>query len=79
MMKIGKVLEVFLPAEEELTKIGFKILIEKEIITLIEKQNKNNVKIYKDDFVYIKKDESNNEKKYNIELITDIDLGDFYE
>ena len=75
MRKLGKVLEVFLKEEEQLTKIGFKIEIDNEIITIITKQNLDNVKIYRDDFVYVEIKKLNNEIYYDIELINDNDIG----
>lgn len=76
MRKLGRVLEVFLKEEEQLTKIGFKIEIDNEIITIITKQNLDNVKIYRDDFVYVEIKKLNNEIYYDIELINDNDMGD---
>lgn len=76
MRKLGRVLEVFLKEEEQLTKIGFKIEIDNEIITIIKKQNLDNVKIYRDDFVYVEIKKENNEIYYDIELINDNDMGD---
>ena len=76
MRKLGRVIEVYLPTEEELTKIGFKIQIENEIINIIEEQNLDNAKIYRDDFVFIDINNENNQISYSIESITDKDLGD---
>lgn len=76
MRKLGRVLEVFLKEEEQLTKIGFKIEIDNEIITIIQKQNLDNIKIYRDDFVYVEIKKLNNEIYYDIELINDNDMGD---
>ena len=76
MRKLGRVIEIFLPDEEQLTKIGFKIQTDNEIITIIEEQNLDNVKIYRDDFVFIEKNNLNNEIHYNIEPISDIEPGD---
>ena len=75
MRKLGRVLEVFLKEEEQLTKIGFKIEIDNEIITIITKQNLDNVKIYRDDFVYVEIKKLNNEIYYDIKLINDNDMG----
>ena len=69
----GKVKEIFLPAEEELTKIGFKIEIDNEIITIIKEQTKELAKIYRDDIVIVEKI---NNKSYNIELLDDKIDGD---
>lgn len=76
MRKLGRVLEVFLKEEEQLTKIGFKIEIDNEIIIIITNQNLDNVKIYRDDFVYVEIKKLNNEIYYDIELINDNDMGD---
>ena len=75
MGKLGRVIDVYLPNGEELTKIGFKIQIENEIIDVVEEQNLDNAKIYRDDFVIV---EIRDEVIYNIKLISenDIDLGD---
>lgn len=75
MRKLGRVIEVYLPSEEELTKIGFKIQIENEIINIVEDQNLDNAKIYRDDFVFIEMNNENNQVSYNIEKITDTFLG----
>lgn len=76
MRKLVRVIEVFIPNDEPLTKIGFKIEIEGKIITLIEKQNIDNAKIYRDDFIYIEVTNINNEIKYSIIPLNDIDSGD---
>ena len=75
--KIGRVIEVFLPYGEELTKVCFKIKIENTIITLIEEQKLENNEIYRDDYVFIniEKDSNSNEFTYHIEPISDMDLG----
>lgn len=75
MGKLGRVIDVYLPNGEELTKIGFKIQIENEIIDVVEEQNLDNAKIYRDDFVIV---EIRDEVIYNIKLISenDVDLGD---
>lgn len=75
MGKLGRVIDVYLPNGEELTKVGFKIQIENEIIDVVEEQNLDNAKIYRDDFVIV---EIRDEVIYNIKLISenDIDLGD---
>lgn len=75
MGKLGRVIDVYLPNGEELTKVGFKIQIENEIIDVVEEQNLDNAKIYRDDFVIV---EIRDEVIYNIKLISenDVDLGD---
>lgn len=75
MGKLGRVIDVYLPNGEELTKLGFKIQIENEIIDVVEEQNLDNAKIYRDDFVIV---EIRDEVIYNVKLISenDIDLGD---
>ena len=74
---MGRVVVVFVPEEESLTKIGFKIEVENKVITLIEEQNKENSKIYRDDFVFvnIEKDNITNEIACYIEPISNIDSG----
>lgn len=80
MRKLGRVIEVYLPSGEELTKIGFKIQIENEIIDIIEKQNMDNAKIYRDDFVFVEIINNDNQIIYNIEQISDLELEkDIYE
>ena len=80
MRKLGRVLEVYLPVEEELTKVGFKIQIDNQIIDIIEKQNMNNAKIYRDDFVFVDIINKDNQITYNIELIKDDEFeGDIDE
>ncbi len=70
--KIGKVIDKFIPTEfdknnnlVESDRVGFRILINSELITLIEKQNKDNIKIEKDDTVILKEDEVD---EYKLEL-----------
>lgn len=65
MEEIGKVLEVFIPNEYkdelpdamEKTKIGFKIALDNEVITIVQEQNKKNASIFKNDLVLIKKEQ----------------------
>lgn len=75
----GKVKEVFLPNGEELTKIGFKIEIDKEIITIIKEQTKELSKIYREDNVIIKKTTNNDDIFYDIEIKNDENGGDINE
>ena len=70
--KIGKIISVFIPTKikndceiVKTDKIGLKILINNELITLIEKQNKNNINIKKDDTVILKEDKVD---EYKLEL-----------
>ena len=70
--KIGKVIDIFIPTEFDKNnnlvksdRIGYRILINSELITLIEKQNKDNIKIKKDDTVILKEDEID---EYKLEL-----------
>ena len=78
MKKLGKVIEVFLPQDEELTKIGFKIQIDNQIITIIEKQTSENAKMYRNDFLFLEIINENNQIKYNIKPLNEenIDLGE---
>lgn len=73
MKKLGKIIEVFLPDGEELTTIGFKIQINNEIITIIEPQNYDNAKIYREDMVYLEEVIIDNKVQYKIIPINDQD------
>ena len=56
-MKKGRIIEVFIPNKyiEKVyaSEIGFKVLVDNEKITIIEKINEENSNIYKDDYVLI--------------------------
>ena len=69
LQKIGTVIEVFIPYEYkdsmESKKIGFKVKLDNEEITIIEEQNKSNSKILKGDRVVVTK-----------KTISDIDFTD---
>lgn len=65
----GKVKELFIPGN--LNKIGFKIQVKDEIITIVTEQTKENAKIYRDDFVFIDKQVIDNKIFYDIEPIGD--------
>ena len=82
--KIGKVIEVFIPEEYkgdrlidvmDSNKIGFKVMLEDEILEVIEEQNEYNVKIMKNDLVVITKQNISNTDFIDIELYD----GDSYE
>ena len=82
--KIGKVFEVFIPQEYkgdrlidvmDSNKIGFKVMLEDEVIEVIEEQNEYNVKIMKNDLVVITKQNISNTDFIDIELYD----GDSYE
>ena len=62
---IGKVIEVFIP-DNDFNMIGFKILIDDEILSLVMKQDSSNSSIYKDDIVKV----SYTNNDVSIELIT---------
>lgn len=62
---VGKVIEVFIP-DNDFNMIGFKLLIDDEILSLVMKQDSSNSSIYKDDIV---KDSYTNDD-VSIELIT---------
>lgn len=62
---IGKVIEVFIP-DNDFNMIGFKILIDDEILSLVMKQDGSNSSIYKDDIVKV----SYTNDDVSIELIT---------
>lgn len=68
MRRIGIVKNVFVPVDEELTKIGFEIEVEEEKIIIVEEQTKENAKIYREDKVVVEtlKEE---EKEYKIYLV----------
>ena len=76
---IGKVIEVFIPKDKldimNSKNIGFKILINNEIIEIIQEQDINNSHIYKNDLVIITKQVLSNKIFYEIELYD----GDVYE
>ena len=64
MKKIGKVVEVFIPNENDIDimynkKIGFKVNINNEIIEIIKDINEKYANIYKDDFVQIIEENNN--------------------
>ena len=64
MKKIGKVIEVFIPNENNIDimyskKIGFKISINEEIIEFIKDNNERYANIYKDDLVEIIEENNN--------------------
>ena len=82
--KLGKVIEVFIPEEYkgdrlidvmDSNKIGFKVMLEDEVIEVIEEQNEDNVKIMKNDLVVITKQNISNTDFIDIELYD----GDSYE
>lgn len=52
----GKVIEVYTSSDDiNSNKIGFKVMVDNEIINILEEQNEDNIKIYKDDEVLIHK------------------------
>ena len=64
MKKIGKVVEVFIPNENDIDimyskKIGFKVNINNEIIEIIKDINEKYANIYKDDFVQLIEEDNN--------------------
>lgn len=82
--KIGKVIEVFIPEEYkgdrlidvmDSNKIGFKVMLEDEVVEVIEEQNEYNVKIMKNDLVVITEQNISNTDFIDIELYD----GDSYE
>lgn len=75
--KIGKVIEVFIPKEYkgarlidvmDSEKIGFKVMLEDELIEIIEEQDEINTNIYKNDLVVITKQTISGKKFIDIEL-----------
>lgn len=64
MKRIGKVVEVFIPNENDIDimyskKIGFKVNINNEIIEIIKNINEKYANIYKDDFVQLIEEDNN--------------------
>lgn len=64
MKKIGKVVEVFMPNENDIDimyskKIGFKVNINNEIIEIIKDINEKYANIYKNDSVQIIEENNN--------------------
>lgn len=49
---IGKVSEIFVP-NDELDMVGFKVQLDDEVIEIIQKQDQDNCKIYRDDKVFV--------------------------
>ena len=72
----GTVKEVFFPEGEELEKIGFKVQVGEEIITIIENQGENNNHIYREDEVSIVKTIKDNQKMYTILSLREEDLDE---
>ena len=75
--KIGKVIEVFIPKEYkgdrlidvmDSNNIGFKVMLEDEIIEIIEECDEFNADIYKDDLVVITKQTISGKEFIDIEL-----------
>lgn len=75
--KIGKVIEVFIPKEYkgarlidvmDSEKIGFKVMLEDELIEIIEEQDEINTNIYKNDLVVITKQTISGKNFIDIEL-----------
>jgi len=76
MRKLGRVIEVYLPVGEELTKVGFKIQIKNEIIDIVAKQTMDNAKIYRDDFVFVEINDAPPQTTYIIKSINEVELED---
>ena len=68
--KVGRVIEVFIPEEDNLDdmNIGFKVLVDDDVIEIIEEQNEFNINILKDDLVLITKQVISNKEFIDIEL-----------
>ena len=75
--KVGRVIEVFIPEEDNLNdmNIGFKVLVDDDVIEIIEEQNESNINILKGDLVLITKQVISNKEFIDIELYN----GDLYE
>ena len=74
---IGKVIEVYIPPFDEngnkadimySTRIGFKVMVNNEIVDLIFEQDDNNVNIFNGDIVLITEQVINNKKFIDIEI-----------
>ena len=78
--QIGKVIEVFVPTNDDSLdvmtsdKIGFKVQLDNEEVIIIQEQNEFNVEIFKNDLVIITKQNISGKDFVNIEL----DEGDDY-
>lgn len=75
--KIGKVIDVFIPEEYkegrlidvmDSTKIGFKVMLEDEMIEVIQEQDEYNAEIMKNDMVVITKKNISGKEFIDIEL-----------
>lgn len=75
--KIGKVIEVFIPSEYKAgrpidvmdsTKIGFKVMLEDEIIEVIQDADEFNTDVMKNDMVVITKQIISGQEFIDIEL-----------
>ncbi|MBE6149395.1 MAG: hypothetical protein E7170_01565 [Firmicutes bacterium] len=68
-VKIGKVIEVFIPDNNiESKQIGFKVLIDNEEVNIIQEQDYNNANILKSDLVEVRKQIIDNNEYLDIEL-----------
>lgn len=68
-VKIGKVIEVFIPDNNiESKQIGFKVLIDNEEVNIIQEQDYNNANILKNDLVEVRKQIIDNKEYLDIEL-----------
>lgn len=68
--KVGRVIEVFIPEEDNLDdmNIGFKVLVDNNVIEIIEEQDESNINILKNDLVMITKQVISNKEFTDIEL-----------
>lgn len=68
--QIGKVIEVFIPGEDVMTstKIGFKVLIDNEVVEIVQEQNEINSYILREDEVIITKEIIDNKEYLDIEI-----------
>lgn len=74
---VGKVVEVFIPEEYkngrlidvmDSTKIGFKVMVDDELIEIIQEDDMNNANIMKNDMVMITKQTISGHDFVDIEL-----------
>lgn len=68
----GRIEEIFL-IPEDINKIGLKIKVNDEVITIIKDQTEDTINIYKNDFVFINKTIEDNQIFYDLELLGDVD------
>ena len=74
---IGKIIEVYIPEDENIsdimynTRIGFKIQTAEELKIIEMEQDKDNVKLYKEDTILITEQEISGKHFVDIERLED--------